>query len=111
MGTTSLRLPGSAEELHRVGRVTVAAGATQTINTPGGGGWGDPLDRPAADVAADVRDGYVSPEAAKDRYGVLLTLDSDTGAVTLDQAATDARRAELRAPGAPEHETERQEEP
>ena len=101
MGTTSLRLPGSAEELHRVGRVTVAAGATQTINTPGGGGWGDPLDRPAGDVAADVRDGYVSPEAARDLYGVVLQLDEHAGLVTVDAAATDLRRGELRAQAVP----------
>ncbi len=101
LGTNSLRLPGSNEELHRVGRVTVPAGATQTINTPGGGGWGDPLDRPASDVAADVRDGYVSPEAARDQYGVVLRLDERTGAVSVDAAATDARRAELHAHRAP----------
>jgi N-methylhydantoinase B len=101
MGTTSLRLPGSAEELHRVGRVTVAAGATQTINTPGGGGWGDPVDRPAGDVAADVRDGYVSPEAARDLYGVVLQLDEHTGLVTVDAAATDTRRGELRVQAVP----------
>jgi N-methylhydantoinase B len=97
MGTTALRLPGSDEEVHRVGRVNVKPGSTQIINTPGGGGWGDPLDRPADDVAADVRDGYVSVGAAGDRYGVVLELDERTGEVTVDTPATAARRAELRA--------------
>jgi N-methylhydantoinase B len=93
MGTTSLRLPGATEESHLVGRVSVAPGATQTINTPGGGGWGDPLDRPVEDVTSDVLDGYVSVEAARDSYGVVLTRDERTGAVTVDAAATEARRA------------------
>jgi N-methylhydantoinase B len=79
----------------------VAAGATQTINTPGGGGWGDPLDRPAGDVAADVRDGYVSPEAASDLYGVVVRLDEHTGLIIVDAAATDVRRGELRVQAVP----------
>ena len=38
-------------------------------HSPGGGGWGDPRGRPADEVARDVRDGVVSPEAARDVYG------------------------------------------
>ncbi|MGA8417585.1 MAG: hydantoinase B/oxoprolinase family protein [Candidatus Dormiibacterota bacterium] len=38
----------------------------------GGGGWGDPLDRDASRVVADVRDGYVSADAAWRDYGVLI---------------------------------------
>jgi N-methylhydantoinase B len=106
-GTCSLRLPGSDEELHRVGRHMVPAGATQTIHTPGGGGWGDPLDRPAGEVAADVRDGYVSPEAARDLYGVVLTPDGQAGEVSVDAAATGARRAQLRAGQAGEQTREK----
>jgi hypothetical protein len=56
----------------------------------------------AEDVAADVRDGYVSLEAARDLYGVVLQVDTDTGAITVDAAATEARRGELRAPERPD---------
>ncbi|MEL6996837.1 MAG: hydantoinase B/oxoprolinase family protein [Pseudomonadota bacterium] len=59
------------------------------IITPGGGGWGHPMDRPAEDVLADVLDGFVSEDAARELYGVEL----DSGAV--DQAATKARRAAM----------------
>jgi N-methylhydantoinase B len=55
-----------------------------------GAGWGDPLDRAAALVAADVRDGDVSVSAAETIYGVILR----DGA--LDEAATDKARAAIR---------------
>ena len=38
----------------------------------GGGGFGDPLERPAERVLADVRSGYVSLEAARRDYGVVV---------------------------------------
>ena len=37
--------------------------------TPGGGGYGDPAERDPARVAEDVREGYVSPQAAERDYG------------------------------------------
>ena len=54
------------------------------------GGLGDPLTRDPAAVAADVASGAVSPGVTEEYYGVVLT----DGAV--DEAATEARRAELR---------------
>ena len=39
------------------------------IETGGGGGHGHPFDRPAAQVAQDIRDGFVSVEAARRDYG------------------------------------------
>lgn len=42
------------------------------ISLPGGGGYGDPLDRDPARVAIDVQRGYVSAEAAKADYGIIL---------------------------------------
>ena len=62
------------------------------IVTPGGGGWGNPADRPAEDVHADVLDGFVSEEAAARDYGVVLA----RGAV--DRGATEARRAAMARP-------------
>ncbi|MBM3487121.1 MAG: hydantoinase B/oxoprolinase family protein [Alphaproteobacteria bacterium] len=59
----------------------------------GGGGFGPPHERPAAHVAEDVRQGYVSIEAAARDYGVIV--DPETFAV--DEAATAARRAVLAA--------------
>ena len=62
------------------------------ICTAGGGGWGDPLEREAGQVLDDVKDGFVSIPAALDDYGVVI----DEVAMTVDAAATDAKRAEIR---------------
>jgi N-methylhydantoinase B len=69
------------------------AGDVFRIETGGGGGWGHPFDRPAADVLADVLGGFVSAEAAARDYGVVLR-DG-----TIDTTATDARRARRPQPG------------
>ena len=57
------------------------------IETGGGGGHGHPFDRPAERVLQDVRDGFVSAEAARRDYGVVIAGD------TVDQVATGALRA------------------
>jgi len=59
------------------------------IYQSGGGGYGDPRARATTRVAADVRDGLVSPAQAAADYGVAI--DPVTGAV--DQAATARLRA------------------
>jgi len=61
------------------------------IMTPGGGGWGSPLERAAEQVRDDVLDGFISAESAARDYGVVLTADL----IDVDAAATDARRKEL----------------
>ncbi|MET9067544.1 hydantoinase B/oxoprolinase family protein [Streptosporangium sandarakinum] len=57
----------------------VRAGEVIRVRTTGGGGWGCPLDRDPEAVAADVRDGKVSPESARDDYGVVLCLSGEPG--------------------------------
>src|SRR5262249_20087743 len=59
------------------------------ISSGGGGGYGDPTQRPAEDVAEDVRQGYVSVEAARDRYGVVV----DPIPFSVDMAATEKLRS------------------
>lgn len=61
------------------------------LMTPGGGGWGSPIERPASQVRDDVLDGFVSLASARDDYGVVLR-EPD---VSLDDVATTALRAEL----------------
>jgi N-methylhydantoinase B len=70
------------------------AGQVVRIRTTGGGGWGDPLDRPVADVARDVEWGKVSVEGAYADYGVALAVRARRA--TVDDEATAARRDELR---------------
>src|SRR5271165_3543949 len=63
------------------------------IRSGGGGGYGSPLERPIAQVADDVRQGYVTLKAAAELYGVII--DPQTFAV--DQASTEKLRARLRS--------------
>ena len=65
------------------------------LQSAGGGGYGDPLDREPERVAADVAEGLVSPERARDLYGVVLRDDGAAGSA-VDEAATRARRDALR---------------
>ncbi|MGH7005835.1 MAG: hydantoinase B/oxoprolinase family protein, partial [Alphaproteobacteria bacterium] len=82
---------GSGVPLKAMGFQTVPADDRLRLSLPGGAGWGDPLERPAAKVAADVADGIIAPAAAARDYGVVLDA---TGAV--DAPATGAARAKLR---------------
>jgi N-methylhydantoinase B len=67
------------------------AGDVFRLDTPGGGGYGDPLARPAERVQADLREGFVSPKAAEREYGVVLSSDGSA----VDGAATAKRRVML----------------
>jgi N-methylhydantoinase B len=90
--------PDSAEAKRlptRYADYPLRAGDVFRLDTPGGGGYGDPLARDPERVLADVREGAVSPAAAERDYGVVLKPEGRSWA--LDQAATRARRAELRA--------------
>lgn len=66
----------------------VPASTVITLELPGGGGHGSPLTRDPVRVAADVREGYVSPERAREDYGVVL----DPITLAVDEAQTRALR-------------------
>ncbi len=66
----------------------VDSGDRIVSHIPGGGGYGDPLERDPEAVAADVRDELLTREAAIADYGVILAPD---GAVDIE--ATAAERA------------------
>jgi N-methylhydantoinase B len=53
------------------------------LESPGGGGFGDPRRRDPSQVARDVRLGYVTPESAKAHYAVALRADG-----SVDEATT-----------------------
>ena len=50
----------------------MTAGDLVTVRTPGGGGYGDPLERDPALVRRDVARGYFTAEDAERDYGVVL---------------------------------------
>ena len=71
----------------------VPAGTVVKIETTGGGGWGDPLERDVESVLRDVRDGRVSLAAAYEDYGVVFTGEAEA----IDSVASESRRAALAA--------------
>ncbi|MFG1707855.1 hydantoinase B/oxoprolinase family protein [Nonomuraea sp. M3C6] len=69
--------PGTGREVVQGGSYNrLETGEVLVNNTGGGGGYGDPFEREPQRVAADVRNGFVSVEAAARDYGVVL--DPDT---------------------------------
>jgi N-methylhydantoinase B len=76
----------------KVAGFAMRRGDVLVMESAGGGGWGDPLDREPAQVAEDVAQGYLSEPSARSRYGVVL---DEAGAV--DGAATTTDRDRLRA--------------
>jgi N-methylhydantoinase B len=60
------------------------------VRGPGAGGYGLPVERDMAAVLQDVRCGFVSPQVARDSYGVAM-VDGE-----VDLAATARLRAEMR---------------
>ncbi|WP_111721387.1 hydantoinase B/oxoprolinase family protein [Homoserinimonas sp. OAct 916] len=86
--------PGTPREVRQGGSYNhLEAGEVLANNTGGGGGYGDPFRRDPAKVAHDVRNGFVSIDAAARAYGVVV--DSDH--FTVDESATrEIRTARLR---------------
>jgi N-methylhydantoinase B len=62
------------------------------LRSAGGGGYGDPLERAADRVLSDWREGYISAERCRERYGVVVTTSGD-----VDVAATEELRRQLAA--------------
>lgn len=59
---------GEARELPSKITIDVPQGGVVSVQTPGGGGFGDPAKRDAAKIARDVRDGKLSEAAAARLY-------------------------------------------
>jgi N-methylhydantoinase B len=83
--------PGTPEE-RRIAPLSdgtrLKRGDTLRIETGGGGGHGHPFDRPADVVLEDVRGGFVSIDAARRLYGVVIRGEA------VDAPATAARRSD-----------------
>lgn len=52
--------------------IALKAGDRVSVGTPGGGGYGDPLERDAELVLRDVGLGYYTPEQAAEMFGVVV---------------------------------------
>ena len=83
---------GESETLDPFAQVPLREGEIIVSVSCGGGGFGSPLLRPAADVAHDARERWISIEAAERVYGVVLGEDGNA-----DIAASEALRAKMAA--------------
>lgn len=86
--------PGEAREMYsKFSGLEVQGDDVMTYYSPNGGGYGDPLERPAQKVLEDVLDGYYSADHARTAYGVICDLDAEV----VDTKATDALRQSILA--------------
>ncbi len=92
-GDFLLRLPGENDfRSMAASHYPVPVQSEVIVRTGGGGGWGDPLERDAAVVRADVIEELITRRAAEEEYGVVIRDD-----LTLDETATQQRRNALRS--------------
>ena len=92
-GGNLLKLPGEKAFKWITGaNIPVPLNSQAIVRTGGGGGWGDPLERDAALVAADAAEGLISRQAARELYGVVLR-----GSMSPDESATQRLRDRLRS--------------
>jgi N-methylhydantoinase B len=90
---TMERLEGRQEQVRsKLTHIVLARGDVFVATAGGGAGLGDPLLREPAKVVQDIVAGYVTPGHAREIYGVVVGDDH-----ALDEAATAARREEIRA--------------
>jgi len=79
----------------------IPAGTLVRVETTGGGGWGDPLEREPELVALDVLQGKVSARSAREDYGIVLATNAD-GEPRVEAAATTTLRERLRSSRGPQ---------
>lgn len=88
-----LRAGGAREDLPvAADPVAVSAGDRLVLVTPGGGGWGDPLERDHRAVQRDARNGRIAAANAREVYGVVLSEDLED----VDLRATENLRDSMR---------------
>jgi N-methylhydantoinase B len=96
----AIRRGEKPETVYATGKVfsqLLKPGDAYVLRSGGGGGFGNPTERPLDKVEDDVRQGYVSIDAAKSHYGVVIdrvTLEPNLG-------ASESLRRQMRALGLP----------
>jgi N-methylhydantoinase B len=94
VGKVQIYNTGSPDEIQdlpaKFSGLSIKANDVVAFYAPCGGGYGDPLERTAAQVLDDVLDDFCTIEEAFSAYGVVISDD-----LKLDEAATETRRAEL----------------
>ena len=89
VGRSELVRDGQTEVIRKNVIEVIKPGERFSNMNPGGGGYGDPADRPIEKVIEDVRNGIVSAIGAREDYGVVI----DPATLSVDRQATaDLRR-------------------
>ena len=104
-GTTSISICRAGENMPRLftdafgtvspskfSNISVYKGDLIRIVSSGGGGYGDPRQRPAERVLQDVKDRYVSPESAQRDYGVTVKAVGENWGLATDHDAANPSR-------------------
>ena len=71
-GATGEVFLGDGTRLHAKALVDLKQGDVVHVNLPGGGGYGDPVERDAEKVRWDVIEGYITVGDAERKYGVVI---------------------------------------
>ena len=80
---------GQRQSVPMAGTIEITPGERVVSRTGGGGGYGNPYARDVAMVLHDVSEGWVSPERARDRYGVIVSVkNGDVDGVEVDEDST-----------------------
>jgi len=97
---------GDGTGLHAKAMVDLKLDDVVHIKLPGGGGYGDAVERAPEKVLWDVIEGYVTPEAAEKNYGVVVRYLGEPDALVrmaqdwaIDEAATARLRKRMKAEG------------
>jgi N-methylhydantoinase B len=85
VGRLELRRGGQVQTVRKNIIETLRPGESVTNFNPGGGGYGNPYERPVEKVFWDVKNRLVSVRAAREEYGVVIR---DGGALEVDVPAT-----------------------
>ena len=75
------------ELLYKTENRPLQAGDRVRMSTGGGGGYGDPRERPVELVQRDVIRGFVSRESARDDYGVVIDADGKPSQTLKDEGS------------------------
>ena len=82
-GAVGMAMTDDGTRLRVKGKQLIGENTRLQLYLPGGGGIGDPIDRSIGSIEKELESGLISPQAARDLYGITIT---DAGSV--DEAAT-----------------------
>jgi N-methylhydantoinase B len=90
VGRIEVKRGGKVETIRKNVIENLKPGESVTNLNPGGGGYGNPFERPVEKIVSDVKNGLVSITGAREDYGVVIT---NPKTLSVDMAETDKLRS------------------